>query len=394
MTLLCFGLILLAAAICTPLCAILVSLGHRLGTFDSAGVAGQIKDRSRRIPNTGGIAIFWAIVAPILVAVAAGHFFPDLLPNAANETVPYLTRKSMMAIVLVGCLATLHTLGLIDDRKPLPPLPKLVLMAAPAFAAPLLMDTRLLTLLDPWVGGTWLSVVITAAWFLAITNAMNFLDNMDGLSAGIAAIVSAFLLFVTIDKHQWLLAACLSLTLGACLGFLVFNAPRKSGARLFMGDGGSLVVGFMLAFVTVRVTYYDPQSAQASRAHAVLMPLVILALPLYDLVVVTTVRLWNGKSPMVGDMNHASHRLVKRGLSRAGAVYLLWGITVATGFAGLALAHSEGFVAALIGASVIILLGLLAAFEYAAPTPTPTPASSPSSPGGPPESQPEGERAA
>lgn len=371
MTALCLGLILIAAAICMPLCAILISLGHRLGTFDSAGVAGQIKDRSRRVPNTGGIAIFWAIVAPILTAVAVGHFFPGLLPSSASETVPYLARKSTMAIILVACLATLHALGLIDDRKPLPPVPKLFLMAAPAFAAPLLMDTRLLTLLDPWVGGSWLSILITAAWFLAITNAMNFLDNMDGLSAGVAAIVSACLLFVTIDKNQWLLAACLSLTLGACLGFLVFNAPRKNGAKLFMGDGGSLVIGFMLAFVTVRVTYYDPQSAQSSRAHAVLMPLVILALPLYDLVVVTVVRLWNGKSPMVGDMNHASHRLVKRGLTRAGAVYLLWGLTVATGFAGLALARADGIVAALIGAFVLILLALLATFEYAAPTPSP-----------------------
>ncbi|MBX3389413.1 MAG: undecaprenyl/decaprenyl-phosphate alpha-N-acetylglucosaminyl 1-phosphate transferase [Phycisphaeraceae bacterium] len=370
MTGLCLALIFIAAAICAPLCAILIKLGHRLGTFDSSGVAGQIKDRSRRVPNTGGIAIFWGIVAPILFALAVGHFFPAWFPAVAGNTVPYLAQKSPSAILLIACLAILHIMGLIDDRTPLSPIPKLLLMAAPAFAAPLLMDTRLLTLLDPWVGGPWLSVLITAAWFLAITNAMNFLDNMDGLSAGIATIVSACLLVVTIDKDQWLLAACLSLTIGACLGFLCFNAPRKSGARLFMGDGGSLVIGFMLAFVTVRVTYYDPQSAQSSRAHATLMPLVILALPLYDLVVVTTVRLWNGKSPMVGDMNHASHRLVNRGLSRAGAVYLLWGLTAATGLAGLALARADGGVAALIGAMVFVLLGLLAFFEYAAPSPS------------------------
>ncbi len=144
---------------------------------------------------------------------------------------------------------------------------------------------------------------------------------------------------------------------------------------MFMGDGGSLVVGFLLAFVTVRVTYYDPASVQSSRAHAMLMPLVILAVPLYDLAVVTAVRLWNGKSPMVGDMNHASHRLVKRGMSKAAAVYLLWGVTLATGIAGLALARADGVVAALIGAAVIIALGLLAAFEYASPTPTPGPIS-------------------
>jgi len=368
---LCIGLILVAMAICVPLCALLIALGHRLGTFDSAGVAGQVKDRSRRVPNTGGIAIFWAIVLPFVGALVVGNYAADWLPAAAGAHLPYLVQKSGMAVVLLGCLLVLHAMGMVDDRKPLPPIPKLILMVAPAIAAPLLTDTRLLTLLDPMVGGPWLSVLITAAWFLAITNAMNFLDNMDGLSAGIATIVSACLLAVTIDKQQWLLAGCLSLTIGACLGFLVFNAPRKGGAKLFMGDGGSLVVGFLLAFVTVRVTYYDPSSVQASRAHAMLMPLVILAVPLYDLVVVTAVRLWNGKSPMVGDMNHASHRLVKRGMSKAAAVYLLWGVTLATGIAGLALARADGVVAALIGAAVIIALGLLAAFEYASPTPTP-----------------------
>jgi len=364
---LCFGLILVSMAICVPLCALLIALGHRMQTFDSPGVAGQVKDRSRRVPNTGGIAIFWAIVLPLAGALLVGNFAPQLLPAAASENVPYLVQKTGMAVVFIACMLAVHAMGVVDDRKPLRPIPKLIWMVAPAIAAPILTDTRLLTLLDPLVGGPWLSVLITAAWFLAITNAMNFLDNMDGLSAGIAAIVSACLLIVTIDKHQWLLAACLSLTIGACVGFLLFNSPRKSGAKLFMGDGGSLVIGFLLAFVTVRVTYYDSSSAQASRAHAVLMPLVILAVPLYDLLVVTAVRLWNGRSPMVGDMNHASHRLVKRGMSKAAAVYLLWGVTLATGVAGLALAKADGAVAALIGAAVLTLLGLLAAFEYAAP---------------------------
>ncbi|MBL8874297.1 MAG: undecaprenyl/decaprenyl-phosphate alpha-N-acetylglucosaminyl 1-phosphate transferase [Phycisphaerae bacterium] len=366
---LCFGLIVVAVAISVPLCAMLIALGHRLKTFDSAGVAGQVKDRSRRVPNTGGVAIFWAIVLPLAAALMVGNFQPDWLPSAAGANLPYLVQKSWMAVVLLCCLLVLHVMGLLDDRRPLPPLPKLVLMVAPALAAPLLTDTRLLTLLDPYVGGPWLSVLLTAVWFLAITNAMNFLDNMDGLSAGIAAIVSSCLLVLTIDKHQWLLAGCLSLVIGSCLGFLVFNVPRKGGAKLFMGDGGSLVIGFLLAFVTVRVTYYDPASAQSSKAHALLMPLVILAVPLYDLIVVTAVRIWNGKSPMVGDMNHASHRLVRRGLTRAGAVYLLWAMTLATGIAGLALARADGVAAALIGAAVLVLLGVLAAFEYAAPAP-------------------------
>lgn len=384
MTGLCLFLIPIAICISAPLCALLVSLGHRLEMFDSPGVAGQIKDKARRVPNTGGIAIFSAIAFPLLGVLAISNFWPSLLPSSAQPQLSYLTGKSSIALVLLGGMLTLHVMGLIDDRRPLPAIPKLILMVLPALAAPLLTDTRLLTMLDSHVGGAWLSVLITAAWFLAVTNAMNFLDNMDGLSAGIAAISASCILWVTIEKHQWLLAGCLALLVGACIGFLLFNAPRKGGAKLFMGDGGSLVVGYLLAFVTVRVTYYDPQSAQASRFHALLMPLVVLAVPLYDLVVITTIRLWQGKSPFVGDMNHISHRLFKRGISRATAVYILWALTLLTGLAGVALAKAEPVGAGIIGAVVLALLGVLAVFEYAVrstadptavPSPTPLPTS-------------------
>ncbi len=362
---LCFGLILVAMAICVPLCAVLVRVGHRLEMFDSPGVSGQVKDKPRRVPNTGGIAIFWSIALPVVAVLIAASAWPDVLPEAARGQVSYVIGKSRLALVLLGGMAVLHIMGLIDDRRPLPPVPKLLLMLIPAFAAPLFTDTRLLTLLDAHVGGAWLSVLITAAWFLAVTNAMNFLDNMDGLSAGIATIAASCLLTVTIEKHQWLIAGCLALMIGACVGFLFFNAPRKGGARLFMGDGGSLIVGYLLAFVTVRVTYYDPAQAQGSHFHAVLMPLVVLAVPLYDLVVITAVRRWQGKSPLVGDMNHASHRLVRRGLSKASAVYVLWGFTLVTGLAGIGLAKAEPGGAAVIGAAVLALLGVLAVFEYA-----------------------------
>lgn len=365
MTGLCLLLIPIAICISAPFCALLVKLGHRMQMFDSPGVVGQIKDRHRRVPNTGGVAIFWAIALPMLGVLAISSFWPGLLPTSAHEQLSYLTSKSPIALVLLGGMLILHIMGLIDDRRPLPALPKLVLMVLPALAAPLLTDTRLLTMLDSHVGGPWLSVLVTAAWFLAVTNAMNFLDNMDGLSAGIAAISASCMLWVTIEKHQWLLAGCLALLVGACIGFLLFNAPRKGGAKLFMGDGGSLVLGYLLAFVTVRITYYDPQSAQASRFHALLMPLVVLAVPLYDLVVITTIRLWQGKSPFVGDTNHISHRLFKRGITRATAVYVLWALTLLTGLAGVALAKAEPIGAGVIGATVLALLGVLAVFEYA-----------------------------
>lgn len=362
---LCLLLIPVALAISAPLCAALIALGHRLRTFDSGGVVGQVKEAPRRVPNTGGIAIFLAIAVPMLGVVLLAALVPQLFPSSALGTLSYVTHKAELAFVLLGGMTLLHVMGVIDDRKPLRAWPKLVLQLVPAIAVPLLTDTRLLTLLDGHVGGAWLSIIITAMWFVVVTNAINFLDNMDGLAAGLSAIAAASMLVITLEKSQWLVAGCLALLVGACLGFLVFNAPRRGGARMFMGDGGSLVLGFVLAFAAVRITYFDPALPQGSHAHAVLMPLVVLAVPLYDFTVITLVRLWNGKSPLVGDLNHASHRLVRRGLSRANAVYLLWGCGILTGAAGYALTRSGPMLAVAIGAGVIALLGLLAAAEYA-----------------------------
>jgi UDP-GlcNAc:undecaprenyl-phosphate GlcNAc-1-phosphate transferase len=339
---LCLLLIPMAFVIAATLCAALIAMGHRLRTFDGGGVPGQVKEAPRRVPNTGGIAIFVSIAGPLLGVILLAAVAPQVFPAGALGTLSYVTQKADLALVLFGSLLLLHVMGVIDDRKPLPAWPKLVLQVLPAIAVPLLTDTRLLTVLDGHVGGPWLSMVITAMWFVVVTNAINFLDNME-----------------------WLVAGCLALLIGACLGFLLFNAPRRGGARMFMGDSGSLVIGFLLAFAAVRITYFDPASKQGSHAHAVLMPIVVLAVPLYDCTVITLVRLWNGKSPLVGDLNHASHRLVRRGLSRAQAVYVLWGCGVLTGAAGYALTRCDAIVAAAIGVGVVALLALLAAAEYA-----------------------------
>lgn len=362
---LCLLLIPVAFVISALLCAGLVAMGHKLQTFDGGGVAGQIKEAPRRVPNTGGIALFAAIAGPLAAVVALAALTPQVFPTSALGTLSYVTQKAELAAVLLASLLLLHIVGVIDDRKPLRAWPKLVLQVLPAIAVPLWTDTRLLTLLDTQVGGPWLSILITVAWFIVVTNAINFLDNMDGLSAGLSAIAAAAMLVITIEKRQWLIAGCLALLIGACLGFLLFNAPRRSGARLFMGDSGSLVLGFVLAFASVRITYFDPSTPQGSHAHAVLMPLVVLAVPIYDFTVITLVRLWNGKSPLVGDLNHASHRLVRRGLSRQKAVYVLWACGVLTGAAGYTLTRCEPPAAAAIGIGVIVLLGLLAAAEYA-----------------------------
>jgi UDP-GlcNAc:undecaprenyl-phosphate GlcNAc-1-phosphate transferase len=238
---------------------------------------------------------------------------------------------------------------------------KLACMIAPPLLLAAFFDTRLLTVLDGYAGGVWLSVGVTLVWFLAVTNAMNFMDNMDGLCAGVAATAGAMFLAATLIGGQWFVGGVLALLVGACAGFLVWNRPP---ARMFMGDGGSLVVGYLLAFTTTRTTYFGSGQTGISAWYAVLMPLVVLAVPLYDMASVTAIRLSQGRSPFVGDLQHFSHRLVRRGLSKRAAVGVIVGLTGATGVSGLLLTRAAPWEAFAIAGQVGLVLGVLAVFEH------------------------------
>lgn len=390
---LALALIPFAFLIAMVLTAMLIRHGHRRRLYDSEGVAGQVKAAPRKVPNTGGIAVFVAIAAPILLQIwifSGIDSRPDadwrtdlsLLPADTHEHVAGIQAQTPLAWLVLACMLLLHLLGLIDDRRPLGPFVKLVVMSLPAFGIPLittwsphLSDTRLLTLLDAHVGGPWLSIVLTGVWFLVVINALNFIDNMDGLSSGVALVASTCFLLAAIMQEQWFIAACLSLVIGACAGFLVFNFPwRQSagGARIFLGDGGSLVLGFFLAFLTVRTTYVPTLHTTlgvapltGSEWYAVFMPLCVLAVPIYDFVSVCLIRIRNGKSPFVGDLNHLSHRLVRRGLSRRAAVLVIYGATAITGMSGVILSRASGLVALLVGAQVVLILVVLGLFEFA-----------------------------
>ncbi len=363
----CLALIAVAFGVSLPTTALVRRLGLRLRALDSGGVAGQVKMPPRSVPNTGGVAIFASIALPIVVGLVAVRFAPGMVVSWFPSVSPHLAgiaERTPMAILLVGCLLVLHVVGLIDDRRALGPGVKMVFMVGAAAAITVGSGSRLLTLLDAHVGGPWVSYVVTVAWIVVITNAMNFLDNMDGLAGGVGAIAGACFLAATLahPHPQWFIAACLALLIGGLGGFLVFNAPP---AKIFMGDGGSLVLGFLLAFLTVRTTYFDPSDArpEAGAWYGVLMPIVVLAVPLYDFVSVTVLRLMQGKSPFVGDLQHVSHRMVKRGLSRPATVLVIVGLTAVTGMGGIALASLQPWQAALVGVQTVMSLVVLAAFE-------------------------------
>lgn len=368
MTRLC--LLLLACSGALSLCLTLLAerIGRRMSALDGGGVAGQIKAPVRRIPNIGGVAIFWAIALPILSIIAGVWFlgesaisgrFPEVGVHLAG-----LRRETPLALSLLGCLGGLHVLGLIDDRRPLGPWIKMAFMAGAALIISLTSGTRLLTALDPIVGGAWASVLLTVMWIVVVTNAMNFIDNMDGLSAGVGMIAGAAFLAATLVHGQWFVAGVLALVVGALAGFLIRNFPP---AKIFMGDGGSLVVGFLLAFLTVRTTYYaDAEGGPlAGGWYGVFMPLVVLAVPLYDLASVVIIRLRQGRSPLVGDLQHLSHRLVRRGMSRRSAVLVIWGLTAATAIGGITLGTLHPWQAVLVGVQTLLVLGVILVLELA-----------------------------
>lgn len=365
----CLALILIASGIALPVAWIMRRISIRAGAFDSEALPGQIKER-RRVPNTGGVGIFAGLALPIAVALLGAWILDEqsargLLGPAIAAHLPGVRSKAPLALMFLASIALLHAMGLVDDRRPLGPRLKLGVMILPALAIAVFTDTRLLTFLDAYAGGPWLSVALTVVWFLAVTNAMNFIDNMDGLAGGVGAIAGGALLASAFMSEQWFVAAMLALLVGSCLGFLVLNFPP---AKIFMGDGGSLVLGFTLAFLTTRTTYTGESPTGQPLAggwYAVFMPTVVLAVPLYDMLSVMLIRLRQGRSPMVGDMQHLSHRLVKRGLSRRSAVLVIWGMTAATAIGGIALGSLEPWQAVLVGVQTALLLAVLGAFEFA-----------------------------
>ncbi len=340
----------------------LIRISHRVGAFDTPAMPGQVKMESRQVPNTGGIAIVLAIALPLAGVLLASHFLPEATARllGSRDLADGLRSQAPKGLWLLAGVLLIHGLGLIDDRRPLPAIPKLLVMLGVSLGVVVLTKTRLLELLDPLAGGAWLSIAITVLWFGVVTNAMNFMDNMDGVAGSAALIASVCLMSAMLLTGHWFVAGLLALLVGALSAFLVFNLPP---ARIFMGDGGSLVLGFLLAFATTRGTYYGENLSIGAAPHAVLMPLIVLAIPLYDFTSVTLVRISQGKSPFKGDLQHFSHRLRRRGLGPRQTIAVIAGLGAACGLAAIVFMVLPAWGAVLMGIQTLVLLLVLAVLE-------------------------------
>jgi UDP-GlcNAc:undecaprenyl-phosphate GlcNAc-1-phosphate transferase len=355
----------------------------RIGFVDKPG--GR-KVHANPKPLGGGIAIFWAMVLPILAGLLYINLAPPptglvslmqrtggvaASPDATAARQDRLEaywrgaiQRTPLAVSIVAAAAVLHFLGLMDDRRALGPYSKLIVQLSVISVLVISCDLRAMTFLDNHLGlGHLPSTVITILWIVGVTNAFNFLDNMDGLSAGVAAVCTTAFLATALSIEQWFVAAALALLLGALIGFLCFNfAP----ATIFMGDAGSLVIGLWLGVLTILTTYIPPQRSGefASSWYSIFCPLIVMAVPLYDLSVVSALRIRAGRSPLVGDTNHLSHRLVARGMSRRTAVLCIYLITATTAIAAILLTHVQsGRAAILIFCQTVLTLGLVALLE-------------------------------
>ncbi len=359
---------MIPAALSALLFAFLTAVAATLVILNVARSTGYVdrpgghKQHDRPVALGGGIVITWTVCLPILAAVAAARFIvgdgpPEWLPDFIKPHVGGIALKAPEAVGIVAGAVVLHVTGLIDDRRPLGPGIKFAVQILVALFVAGALRVRLLEVLPaPF------SIALTVLWIVLVINAFNFLDNMDGLSAGVAAIAGTIFALAAMNGGQIFVPCMMLLLVGALLGFLVFNFPPAS---LYMGDAGSLVVGYFLAVLTILTTFYNPE--QQWMPAGVLLPIVVLAVPLYDVASVVWHRLRAGVSILRGDQRHFSHRLVQRGLSPRSAVLTIYLATTATALPAIMLPKADWPTAALIFAQCLCVVLMIAVLEHTAP---------------------------
>ncbi len=297
-------------------------------------------DRWHRQPTAllGGVAIFLAWVIGLAAAERASGGSLAIQWN-----------------LLWGC-GLIFLVGIIDDLFHLSPPTKLIgqiIAATLAIASGVLTGFFTPRLANPDLAQL-LNILLTYAWLIGMTNAINLLDNMDGLAGGIALITAGFLsyIFWSTGNLSWLtvaLAVC-----GAAAGFLIFNFPPAS---IFMGDSGSQFLGFTLALLAI---VHQPQ---ASNVLAVLgVPTLLFLLPILDTTLVTITRLWRGQSPVKGGRDHTSHRLIAFGLSEKNTLLVLYLVALTVGVAAVAIEALNYYLSLVLVPLLILSLVLLTAY--------------------------------
>jgi len=323
-----FAGVLMLAVAGTPLAR---KLGLRLNTIDQP-------DPTRKVhtiptPRLGGVAIF---LSTLIVTLLLGERY----------------NVSQLAGILIGA-SLMSFMGFWDDRFSLSAGVKLM---GQFVALALLMITNVSIRILPH---PLLNLLATALWVVGITNAFNLLDNMDGLSGGIAAIAAAHFALMCAFTGQYLVGALSMAVMAACIGFLIYN---WTPATIFMGDSGSLFLGFVLATIGIKVDF--PQNIPIVTW---MIPILVLAVPIFDTTLVTISRLRRRLNPLTTPgVDHTSHRLTYAGLTRREAVLVLYGVAFSVGLVAIFVTRATVWEGYLMGALTGII-GLYALWRMERP---------------------------
>ncbi len=287
------------------------------------------------MPSIGGLAIFFAVTIVILVFLPLNKETTSILIGAT--------------VIVMG--------GIIDDIRELNPKAK---MAFQVLAGVILIlgDVKIDFVTNPFSKGSpmiylsWLSIPVTLFWVVGITNTLNFIDGLDGLSCGVAMISSISLMIVAkIFGYSSVVIVSAALA-GACLGFLPFNF---NPAKIFMGDTGAMFLGFMLAAISIEGVM------KSVATIAVIAPILILGVPIFDTTFAIFRRLLNGQSIAAADKGHLHHRLLNRGFSQRKSVLILYGISAIFGAFAILVSQANSRQAVYLSVAMFIVTILIAA---------------------------------
>jgi UDP-GlcNAc:undecaprenyl-phosphate GlcNAc-1-phosphate transferase len=308
-----------------------------VGAFDQPGPR---RVHREPVPTLGGLAIVLSVLGTAWLA--------RLLPGPARELgLGPLAGLTLAAVPIVA-------LGIVDDRVGVAPTSKLGVQACAALVLSL-FGFGVTEITNPF-GGTLaahaLSAPLTVAWVLLVTNAINLIDGLDGLAAGVVALVAGTLWWVGHSHGDLYVMFFSAILVGAVLGFLPFNFPT---ARVFMGDTGSQFLGLTVAALSLL------ENRKGTTTLTLLFPIVALGLPLIDSVTAFGRRLLAGRPVFHADSEHIHHRLLRLGLTPRSAVILLWGMSALLGFAAVLLEPLERRTAGWL--AMLLALLVLVAFE-------------------------------
>jgi UDP-GlcNAc:undecaprenyl-phosphate GlcNAc-1-phosphate transferase len=294
----------------------------RTGHVDDPG---HRKIHDTAVPLAGGPAVLTGVLLPLLAGAALLKLGSVQISSTALIIHGVNRRALELGVIALGALA-ITILGWLDDKMELKPLAKFTGQFLIAFAVALVC--KRITLFVP---SLLFSYAITVFWMVTVINAFNFMDNMNGLCAGLGVIGALLFGLIAALDGEYLVALIAFMTGGALIGFLPYNFPKASA---FLGDAGSHLTGYLLAVLAILPHFYTKLKPHP---FAVFSPLLVLAVPLADLACVVVIRTLAGQPFWVGDTNHLSHRLVRAGLTKTRAVLVIWLLAALIGLAAIAL---------------------------------------------------------